>query len=521
MNKCGFRGKRTLFFAGFAIILALSTGLVISWPRQAEATTTVISTSQNLGTRTISAGDTLVINPGVTATFDRINNAGSVVVMGSLKTNSAAAILSNNGGTVLFLAGSSADSVLGTWPGTISNSGSSSPSPPARITIDSGAAVYWNIQNYGNSIITNYGGIQVNGGGSSIGTLDNGIGAVFYNSGGVSLDNTAFTNKGTIVNTASGTWGTANSLLADTNDGGRILNSGSMTIGREHGFNNKNGGYITNYAGATFYVGSIMTGAGMQNSAGSTFYNYGTFTAGCIGNVINNGTFTNDNRGVLQILGQCGSVGGTEGSFDNYGTLTNTAAATINNQGFLYRECGDNFSNIGTITGNAIINKCSQFPVTHMSDTTASFASLISAPRQLIAEYVTASSQLVGDKIDSVTLKLQKVGSPTGTAQIGIFNSDLSVKKIFATIDVATISSAATDYEFKLPATDPLYTIQSGDRIGLKYTGGSASVGVNVTPDRDSADPFDGTNSYRVRYETSWIVTSGEDMYMILKQTHG
>jgi hypothetical protein len=159
-------------------------------------------------------------------------------------------------------------------------------------------------------------------------------------------------------------------------------------------------------------------------------------------------------------------------------------------------------------------------PVTHMSDTTISFASLVSAPRQLMTEYVTPTSQLVGDKIDSITLRLQKVGAPTGTAQVGIFNTDLSVKKLFATINVATISTIPTVYEFKLPAADPLYTIAAGDRIGIKYTGGSAVAGINVTPDRDPANPFDGANSYRARYEVGWINSTGEDLYMILKQTH-
>lgn len=111
-------------------------------------------------------------------------------------------------------------------------------------------------------------------------------------------------------------------------------------------------------------------------------------------------------------------------------------------------------------------------PVTHMSDTTVSFASLVSAPRQLMTEYATPTSQLVGDKIDSITLSLQKVGAPTGTAQAGIFNTDLSVKKLFATIDVVTMSTTPAEYEFKLPAADPLYTIASGDRIGIKYVGG-------------------------------------------------
>ena len=32
-------------------------------------------------------------------------------------------------------------------------------------------------------------------------------------------------------------------------------------------------------------------------------------------------------------------------------------------------------------------------------------------------------------------------------------------------------------------------------------------------------DPFDGTNSYRTRYESSWKTTLNDDMYMTLEQT--
>jgi hypothetical protein len=43
--------------------------------------------------------------------------------------------------------------------------------------------------------------------------------------------------------------------------------------------------------------------------------------------------------------------------------------------------------------------------------------------------------------------------------------------------------------------------------------------------DRDGGGPFDGTNSQRIRYESSaggWLYyDTGEDLYMILRQTHG
>jgi spherulation-specific family 4 protein/chitobiase/beta-hexosaminidase-like protein/Big-like domain-containing protein len=172
------------------------------------------------------------------------------------------------------------------------------------------------------------------------------------------------------------------------------------------------------------------------------------------------------------------------------------------------------------LTYNPLWAQTVSFPIIHMQDTTVTFGSLVYSGRQINAEYVSGTSQLIGDQIDSITLSLQRIGSPIGTAQIGIFNEDLSVKKLFGTVDVTSISTTFTDYEFKLSGTD-LYTIQSGDRIGIKYTGGSGGNGVNVMIDRNNADPFDGTNSQRIRYESAWLYyDTGEDMYMILKQTH-
>jgi len=156
--------------------------------------------------------------------------------------------------------------------------------------------------------------------------------------------------------------------------------------------------------------------------------------------------------------------------------------------------------------------------ITQMSDTTQSTGSLVFTGRQIIAEYVTPTSQLVGDNIDSITLRLQRVGSPTGTAEIGVFNTDLTVKQLFGTVDVSTLSASYQVLEYKLPFPT-FYTIQSGDRIGIKFNGGTASNGVNVTIDTRSQNPFDSTNSYRVRYESSWISATSEDMYMILRWT--
>ncbi len=159
------------------------------------------------------------------------------------------------------------------------------------------------------------------------------------------------------------------------------------------------------------------------------------------------------------------------------------------------------------------------FPATHMSDTTQTYGLHLYSAQQAHVEFVSSSSQLVGKSIDQITLKIRKTGAPTGTAQIGVFNADLTVKKLFGTKDATTITSTYTDYTFSLSGNE-LYTIQPGDRIGIRFTGGNSNNYAAVMLDRNSADPFDGGNTYRQQYNTSWGSYPVDDMYMILRQTH-
>jgi hypothetical protein len=164
------------------------------------------------------------------------------------------------------------------------------------------------------------------------------------------------------------------------------------------------------------------------------------------------------------------------------------------------------------------------FPITHMSNTTASAGYGVYAQKPARAEYVTNSSELVGNEIDSITLRMKSVGTINGTAEIGVLNEDLSVKKLFGTLDVTILTPTYTDYEFKLTEGDELYTIESGDRIGIKYTGGgfNETSWVSVMLDLDAADPFDGANSYlQYHYQGSWRQSPDRDMHMTLQQTHG
>jgi glucose/arabinose dehydrogenase len=166
------------------------------------------------------------------------------------------------------------------------------------------------------------------------------------------------------------------------------------------------------------------------------------------------------------------------------------------------------------------VQTASAAPVIQMQDTTASSGQNMWSARPLHAEFVTPSSVLVGKQIDTIVLSLKKSGAPTGTAEIGVFNPDLSVKKLFATKDVSTFTTSYASYEFALAAGSS-YTIASGDRIGIKYTGGTSTDNISIMRDTDVADPFDGANTYHTYYTTAWYTFTSTDLTMTLKLVNG
>ena len=170
-------------------------------------------------------------------------------------------------------------------------------------------------------------------------------------------------------------------------------------------------------------------------------------------------------------------------------------------------------------TSKPIINNCAAFtPVTHMSDTTQSYGVLVNSPNQVFAgEWVKPSSQLVGDKIDSITLRVQKAGLPTGTYTVGVYNSALQLKQSFGTYSVSALASVMTDVTYTIAGT---YTIAADDRIDIFYNGSPGAI--NLMMDKVTTDTmFDGQNTQRIRYtSTGWYsLDVNEDLYMVLKQT--
>lgn len=333
--------------------------VIAEYPKLAKRNLKHVSQEAEVNARTITAnvdgsslevnpGETLIINPGIVVKLDSLNNNGTVIVMGSLRSNSQFAQFASQG-VIVVLPGGSVGYEYPAGAGTFTNH------KGGLIIVNTGASFALNINNHG--IIKHYG--------SSLMTfvkIMNEIGAEIQNHGSLTLEGSTFSNKGIIVNgVGSSTFTLMHGGLLSSNDGGQIINNGQFSVGKSMGLENVNGGIIINNPGAVFQVGFIESGAGLTNDLSSTMTNSGTIVASYLGAITNHGIFNNNyagpGTGILKTVSQGGDVHGTEGSYVNAGTMHNNTGATIDNQGHFIRISNDVFNNNGTFTGNPVIHK--------------------------------------------------------------------------------------------------------------------------------------------------------------------
>ena len=121
-------------------------------------------------------------------------------------------------------------------------------------------------------------------------------------------------------------------------------------------------------------------------------------------------------------------------------------------------------------------------------------------------EVNTASSLLVGKSLKTWKVRLRKRNSPSGniTAKIRRRSDDAIVATFNQIINSVTLDPSFTEYTFTL--TTP-YTIAVGDKIMIEY-GGPSGVEMEVW----LSDKFDGANTRRVRYTTTYGTSNTADV---------
>jgi hypothetical protein len=156
--------------------------------------------------------------------------------------------------------------------------------------------------------------------------------------------------------------------------------------------------------------------------------------------------------------------------------------------------------------------------VTHILITNSTNSLVINANvanHNFAGEHFTANSILIGEKIDTISMKVSKSGNPGGTYEIGIWDNSFTPKLIFCTPTANVLLTSPTFITCRLPV-GTYYVIAADDYIGLSYINSAGSTGVNVF--YVNTDYFDGTNSTKAIRNGTGVFSSqaNEDVTIAL-----
>jgi len=119
-----------------------------------------------------------------------------------------------------------------------------------------------------------------------------------------------------------------------------------------------------------------------------------------------------------------------------------------------------------------------------------------------VALQVFTNYACLANEVTSLTFKLQKTNSPTGTLYCRIWSSANVLQCTLGSKDVSTVSASATDYEFASP--DVSYTCSNGDYMGIEFDDGDASNYLKVYVQNGAAT----ANAGQAVYQASWVATN-------------
>lgn len=164
-------------------------------------------------------------------------------------------------------------------------------------------------------------------------------------------------------------------------------------------------------------------------------------------------------------------------------------------------------------------------PTETIADATnqATGQSMHSEGRTFYGEKFGSGAAVIGKVVDCATLELRKHGSPTDIAEIGFYDSNMSLVKQFGTLDVSTLATAYTAYEFCLPSADSGHLIEENQILAVTYNGGDPINRIDVRRSNVGAGPdYDGLAAYHVNYDGIWHIYNeeGNSRDLLFKLTH-
>ena len=161
-------------------------------------------------------------------------------------------------------------------------------------------------------------------------------------------------------------------------------------------------------------------------------------------------------------------------------------------------------------TGNSTVPITSTIASQQVSGTTFN----LGGTQTVVTERFTATAAALGKTFDSISFSLANPGARSGTVTVGTFDASGNVVTTFTTFNANTIAAGQATYTYTLSVP---YTIQTNDRIGLKFT----ASGVNdFAVYYQATDVYDSINAYHSRMISgSWSDHTGFDTRFLMTKS--
>ena len=153
-------------------------------------------------------------------------------------------------------------------------------------------------------------------------------------------------------------------------------------------------------------------------------------------------------------------------------------------------------------------------PTGTLADATnqATGQSMFADGRTFYGQQFSPDAAIIDKVVDCATVELRKHDAPPSNAEIGFYDSNMNLVKLFGTIEVSTLTTGYKAYEFCLPSSDSGHLIQENQILAVKYNSGDSVNRIDVRRSNIGVGPdYDGLASYHVNYDYMWHIYDKAD----------
>ena len=153
-------------------------------------------------------------------------------------------------------------------------------------------------------------------------------------------------------------------------------------------------------------------------------------------------------------------------------------------------------------------------PTGTLADATnqATGQSMFADGRTFYGQQFSPDAAIIDKVVDCATVELRRHDAPAGNAEIGFYDPNMNLVKLFGTIEVSTLTTGYKAYEFCLPSSDSGHLIQGNQILAVKYNSGDSVNRIDVRRSNIGVGPdYDGLASYHVNYDTMWHIYDKAD----------